>query len=475
MKAREPGERARAAAPASARRRPSLAAAPAAAAVLRRACACGRHTPGGAECEECRGKRLGAQRQAVRREAPAEAPPEVHAVLGSPGRPLEPALRAAMEPAFGRDFSGVRVHTGDAAARSALAVDALAYTVGQQIVFAAGELAPGTPRGARLLAHELAHTVQQQNAADPAAPLPIAPAGDAYEQEADAVAARVTARPAAVEPAPTGGGFQGALPGGGGRMARRALQREPPPDASAKAPGSATAPPGSASAPPAGSAAPPAAAAAGQKDQDAIAIINYARSQQATPQTGAVEVVKKMLNKYYPGDVAKVKDVAFDNQKAVGGLSTESIFDQTQQLYMGKLWVGQDFFDAIVDSKLGKFAHRVLQLGHEIEHIDQHRAGKVGPGKKDEREFLAFAHEGLAVEKPGTGTLWRPRRVAIIDQAIGYYFCLGANEQKSYQANEQQLEARRQVEMTEIKNPAKKFPQSEWPPDQPPTACQRQP
>lgn len=67
-----------------------------------------------------------------------------------------------MEPRFGHDFSKVRVHSGAAAEQSARAVNAHAYTVGQNIVFGAGMFAPATAGGRRLLAHELTHVVQQE-------------------------------------------------------------------------------------------------------------------------------------------------------------------------------------------------------------------------------------------------------------------------------------------------------------------------
>ncbi|MET0576358.1 MAG: DUF4157 domain-containing protein, partial [Mesorhizobium sp.] len=78
------------------------------------------------------------------------------------GAPLSPQERAYFEPRFGRDFSGVRIHTHDAAIKAARDIDARAYTLGRNIAFAAGEFEPGTRRGGMLLAHELAHTVQQQ-------------------------------------------------------------------------------------------------------------------------------------------------------------------------------------------------------------------------------------------------------------------------------------------------------------------------
>jgi hypothetical protein len=89
------------------------------------------------------------------------APASVDWTLASPGRPLDPALRRDMEQRFGHDFSEVRVHSGTAAQQSAQDMNAIAYTVGHNIVFGADRFAPGTQEGQRLLAHELTHVVQQ--------------------------------------------------------------------------------------------------------------------------------------------------------------------------------------------------------------------------------------------------------------------------------------------------------------------------
>jgi Domain of unknown function (DUF4157)/D-alanyl-D-alanine carboxypeptidase/Succinylglutamate desuccinylase / Aspartoacylase family len=102
------------------------------------------------------------QRFSTTHTGPIIAPPIVNAVLnGGGGRPLDSATRALVEPRFGYDFSQVRVHTDAQAAESARAVSALAYTVGNNVVFGAGQYAPGTAEGQRLLAHELTHVVQQ--------------------------------------------------------------------------------------------------------------------------------------------------------------------------------------------------------------------------------------------------------------------------------------------------------------------------
>ena len=201
--------------------------------VLRRKCACGAHTIAGGECGSCRTKHAGRlQRSAFGRADAIEAPSIVHDVLRSPGCPLDAVTRSFMEPRFGHDFSrvratspqrstggleigqpgdrfeqeadqfsqklmrepktdarggaeparlhdfsGIRIHTDAKAAESAHAVNALAYTVGNHLVFGAGQYAPETDAGKQLLAHELTHAIQQggshasvQRACDPTTP-----------------------------------------------------------------------------------------------------------------------------------------------------------------------------------------------------------------------------------------------------------------------------------------------------------------
>ncbi len=94
-------------------------------------------------------------------------------------------MRAAMESRFGHDFGGVRVHADAGAAQSARAVDALAYTVGNHMVFGADRYAPRTPQGHALLVHELTHVVQQGSAGSIPSTLPISSPNSASETEAD--------------------------------------------------------------------------------------------------------------------------------------------------------------------------------------------------------------------------------------------------------------------------------------------------
>jgi hypothetical protein len=91
-------------------------------------------------------------------------PASADLVLSSPGRPLDWTTQRDMGERFGHDFSHVRVHTDTAAEQSARDVNARAYTVGRNIVFAENQFAPGTENGRRLLAHELTHVLQQSGA-----------------------------------------------------------------------------------------------------------------------------------------------------------------------------------------------------------------------------------------------------------------------------------------------------------------------
>ena len=86
----------------------------------------------------------------------------VDQTLASAGKPLEAELRQDMESRFGHDFSKVRVHSDANAAASANTLGASAYTVGQHIVFGRDHFDPRTAPGQRLIAHELAHAIQQR-------------------------------------------------------------------------------------------------------------------------------------------------------------------------------------------------------------------------------------------------------------------------------------------------------------------------
>ena len=113
------------------------------------------------KCSGCEEEEERVQRKSQSAEKVSTA--NVGQALNSQGRPLDAGMRSFMESRFGHDFSSVRVHDDSHSATSAESIHAKAYTVGPNIVFGAGMYQPGTNDGRRLLAHELAHTVQQNS------------------------------------------------------------------------------------------------------------------------------------------------------------------------------------------------------------------------------------------------------------------------------------------------------------------------
>ena len=214
--------------------------------LLQRKCACGNHASGG-ECASCREEREKTlQRTAVNSNPISAVPPIVNEVLRSPGQPLDAETRAFMELRFahdfsqvqaqgfapqftcgalsvappndrfeqeaefqarrialsdarplihkrasrgGYDFSLVRTHSDAKAAESARQINALAYTVGRDIVFAEGQFTPQTASGRHLLAHELTHVVQQRQASSGvASPLKMSAPTESAENEPSSTA-----------------------------------------------------------------------------------------------------------------------------------------------------------------------------------------------------------------------------------------------------------------------------------------------
>ena len=113
------------------------------------------------KCSECE-----KEEELQRKESNGEtvsAPSIVHDVLSSSGRSLDADTRSFMEPRFNYDFSNVKIHDNDVAAKSASLINALAYTSGNNVVFNSGQYNTNSDSGKRLLAHELTHVVQQEN------------------------------------------------------------------------------------------------------------------------------------------------------------------------------------------------------------------------------------------------------------------------------------------------------------------------
>jgi len=171
--------------------------------LLQRRCSCGAHSPGGAQCHECANaaklrRRGGATSQSV------EVPASVYDVLRSRGDALDAGERAFFEPRFGHDFGRVRVHADATAADSASAVNASAYTVGHHVVFGRGRYQPNLSSGRELLAHELAHVVQQRGASIPATGLQMGSTSSSLEASADNAASQALSGQGRVPATPGG-------------------------------------------------------------------------------------------------------------------------------------------------------------------------------------------------------------------------------------------------------------------------------
>jgi hypothetical protein len=138
--------------------------------------------PSGEEKASGAGVQLKARAGESGRDASAES---VRAQLG-PGRPLDTSVRDRMGAAFGREFSSVRLHDDSAASALCSQLDARAFTLGNDVAFAAGEYQPGGVAGDALIAHELAHVVQQGAAGAASGPMKKGSGEyDALEQDAD--------------------------------------------------------------------------------------------------------------------------------------------------------------------------------------------------------------------------------------------------------------------------------------------------
>jgi hypothetical protein len=127
-----------------------------------RSCACGRPIENGGLCADCAGKQQRLASPCGPLALPG-LPMSVERALRTHGRTLDTGSRGLLEPEVGADLGDVRVHTGSEAAAAAAAVRARAFTAGRHVVFGAGEYAPATAAGQKLLAHEMTHVVQQEH------------------------------------------------------------------------------------------------------------------------------------------------------------------------------------------------------------------------------------------------------------------------------------------------------------------------
>jgi len=175
-------------------------------------------------------------------------------------------------------------------------------------------------------------------------------------------------------------------------------------------------------------------------DAQAQQIIDDATDTSVAAATRAAKAIKAIVTTYYPKSVGKFKTVTYDS--SAKGLSVSST--GKGKTLQGEVTVGKDFLANIGPPY---FARRVLQVGHEIIHVNQLRAGLGGGTNRALREFLAHCWTALAPSFAGTGCVSHSTRVGMIDCALRYYRCMSAAQQKPYGAKVKALLARRPLEI----------------------------
>jgi hypothetical protein len=171
----------------------------------------------------------------------------------------------------------------------------------------------------------------------------------------------------------------------------------------------------------------------GGLDAGAQAIVTAAQDTKTPVADRAVALVRAILATYFAGDAGLVKAVVYDDERAAGGLNTESGNGNAAK---GTISVGKDFLEQATEAG---FARRVIQVDHELEHVRQHRSGLGGAGRSTLREFLAFSREALQAEVGGTGSIQHGTRLRLIDEALRLYNKLGDDDRKTYEGRRKAL------------------------------------
>jgi hypothetical protein len=151
----------------------------------------------------------------------------------------------------------------------------------------------------------------------------------------------------------------------------------------------------------------------------------------------ATNLVNAILDQYYSGQRAMVSSVVYS--AAEPGLLTTAATSPTAK---GKITVGDAFLNGMTE----RFAsRRILQVGHELQHIGQQRQGLGGPAGKDLREFFAHARAALQPDPTGTRPIPNATRVAMCDASLGHYYCMPAAKQTEYEARRDEVLAKRAI------------------------------
>jgi peptidoglycan hydrolase-like protein with peptidoglycan-binding domain len=405
--------------------------------LLQYKCACGGTAGIDGRCAHCRKERLlrgsGTAMQAERE----TAPPIVHETLGRPGQPLDGATRGFMEPRFGHDFSQVRVHADAKAAESARAIDAVAYTVGQDVVFGAQQYTPTTVSGRQLLAHELAHVVQQRGQLEASGEVNLAPPDASHESEADRVAEDVVLGGVALATPRLRAGVHIQRQGFGELRvaeARMALEEALAFNAALSfdaqtiriVQGVVGAP------------------ATGVWDNATISRINIFQNANGLRMDGKVtpdtlqRLIEKLIAASQFDDTIHVIVNAFHFPTAnLAAIVFDASVTGADAVTSGVIGTGKPQTVSVGPSTFtASYAHMIRIIGHELQHVQQ-RSGATPIVNQHLREALAFAWEALSTDSPALPPAERVNHAQI---AIQHWNLVPAADRTPHQAVRDRLD-----------------------------------
>ncbi len=174
-------------------------------------------------------------------------------------------------------------------------------------------------------------------------------------------------------------------------------------------------------------------------DDRAVAIVKAAQATTPTIDERAANAVQAIIDTYFLDRKPMVSGVRYAESEP--GLRTTA--RGSGEKVTGLISVGHYFISETTEPH---FARRVLQVGHELEHIQQHREGKGGEKHRHEREFLAFYHEATAPAVAHTGRVSHSTRVDMMDEAIRNYNAMPDQQKKQHETEYKELLEQRAIE-----------------------------
>jgi hypothetical protein len=155
----------------------------------------------------------------------------------------------------------------------------------------------------------------------------------------------------------------------------------------------------------------------------------------------AVQIVQSIICVYFPNHASSVEGIEF-RESVENGLEVSPAGTRSGAGATGRIYVSRQFLQGTTSQF---FARRVLQVRHELQHIEQYQSGMTGQGNRRQREFLAHATVALSNEVEGTGRMSRTTRRDVIDEALRHYYCMPDADQVRHRTLRDDLLRRRET------------------------------